>query len=185
MVSESANSFNSVYTTYYRKSFLFVKSYVHDELVAEDIVSESLIKLWERMRLQPVEHVSSFLFTILKNGALDHLKHENLERKAFHSLHELLKRELEFRISILESCDPAEIFSSEIQQIINSTLSSMPERSRRIFMLSRFEHKSNKEIAELFNISVKGVDYHISNTTKTLRIALKEYLPVLICLLIE
>lgn len=137
------------------------------------------------MKLQPVEHVSSFLFAILKNGALDHLKHENLERKAFHSLHEQLKRELEIRISILESCDPKEIFSSEIEQIINSTLSAVPEKSRIIFTLSRFEHKSNKEIAELFNISVKGVDYHISNTTKTLRIALKEYLPVLICLLLE
>jgi len=185
MVSDSATSFNSIYTTYYRKSFLFVKSYVHDELVAEDIVSESLIKLWERMKHQPVEHVSSFLFTILKNGALDHLKHENLERRAFHSLHELLKRELEIRISILESCDPKEIFSSEIQQIIVSTLETLPEKSRKIFMMSRFEHKSNKEIAEIFEITVKGVDYHISLTTKALKIGLKDYLPSLIYLLIH
>ena len=185
MVSESAHSFNSVYTTYYRKAFLFVKSYVHDELVAEDIVSESLIKLWERMKLQPIEHVSSFLFTILKNGALDHLKHENLERKAFQTLHEVLKRELEIRISILESCDPKEIFSSEIEQIIKSTLNSIPEKSRKIFILSRFEHKSNKEIAEIFNITVKGVDYHISLTTKALKIRLKDYLPCLIYLLVQ
>ena len=183
MIADAANSFNSVYTTYYRKSFLFVKSYVHDELVAEDIVSESLIKLWERIKYQPIEHVSSFLFTILKNSALDHLKHETLERKAYQSLHELHKRELEIRISVLQSCDPAEIFSTEIQQIIQKTLDSLPKKSRDIFMMSRFEHKSNKEIAEIFKITVKGVDYHMSLTTKVLRIKLKDYLPCLVLLL--
>ena len=101
MVSDSANSFNAVYTAYYRKSFLFVKSYVHDELVAEDIVSESLIKLWERMKLQPIEHIQSYVFTILKNSSLDHLKHESVERKAFKSLNEHLLREHEIRISVL------------------------------------------------------------------------------------
>lgn len=36
------NSFNALYTLYYRKSFLFAKSYVHDEQVAEDIAAEAL-----------------------------------------------------------------------------------------------------------------------------------------------
>ena len=42
MLNDSSNSFNAVYTAYYRKSFLFVRSYVHDELVAEDIVYHNL-----------------------------------------------------------------------------------------------------------------------------------------------
>jgi len=183
MVHDSANSFNTVYTAYYRKSFLFVKSYVHDEHVAEDIVSESLIKLWERMKTQTIEHVQSFLFTILKNSALDHLKHEAIERKAFKTLNDHLTREHDIRISVLQACDPDEIFSSEIQQIIQSTLATLPGKSRNIFMMSRYENKTNKEIAETFNISVKGVDYHISLTIKALRISLKDYLPLIICLL--
>lgn len=185
MQFDSANSFNAVYTAYYRKSFLFVKSYVHDELVAEDIVSESLIKLWERMKLQPVEHVNSFLFTILKNGALDHLKHEAVERKTFEMLNEKLDREHEIRVSVLQACDPNEIFSTEIQQIIQATLATLPEKSRKIFMMSRFEDKTNKEIADIFDITVKGVDYHIALTIKALRISLKDYLPVLFYLLVR
>jgi len=185
MNSNSANSFNAVYKAYYKKSFLFVKSYVHDELVAEDIVSESLIKLYHRMKLQPVEHVGPFLFTILKNGALDHLKHETLELKAYHSLHKYLKRELEIRISTLTSTDPNEVFSEEIQKIIQRTLEALPEKSRSIFMLSRFENKSNKEIAEIFNITVKGVDYHIALTLKSLRESLKDYLPLFVYLFVR
>lgn len=185
MVPESANSFNAVYTTYYRKSFLFVKSYVHDELVTEDIVSESLIKLWERMKHQPVEHIQSFLFVILKNSALDHMKHEAVERKAFKTLNKLLNREHEIRISVLQACDPNEIFSSEIQQIYQSTLAKLPEKSRNIFEMSRYQNKTNKEIAELFNISVKGVDYHIALTIKALKVSLKDYLPLCIYLFVR
>ena len=185
MVPDSANIFNAVYTTYYRKSFLFVKSYVHDELVAEDIVSESLIKLWERMKLQPIEHVQSYLFTILKNSSLDHLKHETVERKAYKYLNEHLLREQEIRISVLQACDPNEIFSTEIERIIRETLATLPEKSRNIFRMSRFDNKSNKEIAEIFNISVKGVDYHISLALKSIRVSLKDYLPVFICLLVR
>ncbi len=185
MVSDSIQSFNAVYTAYYRKSFLFVKSYVHDEQVAEDIVSESLIKLWERMKLQPIDHLQSYLFTILKNSSLDHLKHESVARKAIISLNELLVREHEIRISVLQACDPNEIFSTEIERIIRETLDNIPERSRNIFMLSRFDNKSNKEIAEIFNISVKGVDYHIALALKTLRVSLKDYLPVFICLFVR
>ena len=49
--------------------------------------------------------------------------------------------------------------------------------------MSRYQNKTNKEIAEVFNISVKGVDYHIALTIKALRISLKDYLPLFICLL--
>jgi len=177
MDPNSANSFNELYTAFYRKSVLFVKSYTHDEMVAEDIASESLIKLWERMKSNPVEHIQPFLLTILKNKALDHLKHEAVERKSYKSLHEHLNRELEIRISVLQSFDPDEIFSSEIQQIIQTSLGTLSEKSRKIFMMSRYENKSNREIAEIFNITVKGVDYHIALSIKELKKSLKDYLP--------
>ena len=185
MLHDKSNSFNAIYTAYYKRSFLFVKSYVHDELVAEDIVSESLMKLWERMNSQPVEHVGSYLFNILKNSALDQLKHEAVERKAFKSLNEYLTREHEIRISVLQACDPNEIFSTEIQQIFQSTLANIPDKSRKIFEMSRYQNKTNKEIAEVFHISIKGVDYHIALTIKAFRISLKDYLPVLFYFLVQ
>ena len=162
-----------------------MKSYVNDELVAEDIVSESLIKLWECLKKQPIEQVGPFLFKILKNRSLDHLKHEAIQRKVLKSINEYLTREHEIRISVLESCDPDEIFSSEIQNIIQKTLTTLPNRSREIFELSRYQNKTNKEIADVFKISIKGVDYHISLTIKALRISLKDYLPICIYLFVR
>lgn len=87
-------------------------------------------------------------------------------------------QELSIRISTLESCDPNEIFSNEVENIIQNTLKSLSKQTCQAFLLSRFENKSNKEIAEQMGISVKGVEYHISKSLKALRISLKDYLPL-------
>lgn len=172
------NSFNEIYTSYYKKSFFFAKSYVHDDLAAEDIASESLIKLWEKLKTEKIDYIEPLLLTILKNKALDYLKHEEVKRTAFESMVDWHQQELSIRISTLESCDPNEIFSDEVESIIRETLKSLSDQTRQAFLLSRFENKSNKEIAEQMGISIKGVEYHISKALKALRITLKDYLPL-------
>lgn len=178
MSNAIVSSFNEIYTSYYKKSFFFAKSYVHDDLAAEDIASDSLIKLWEKLKTEKIDYIEPLLLTILKNKALDYLKHEEVKRTAFESMVDWHQQELSIRISTLESCDPNEIFSDEVESIIRETLKLLPEQTRRIFLLSRFENKSNKEIAEQMGISIKGVEYHISKALKALRITLKDYLPL-------
>ncbi len=174
------DSFNSVYTLYYRKSFLFAKSYVHDDYAAEDIASESLIKLWEKMKNEIVEEkmILPLLLTILKNKALDYLKHEEVKRMALGDLTDWHQQELSTRISTLQECNPNEIFSDEVVNIVRQTLQTFSDQTRQIFVLSRMENKSNAEIAQELNISVKGVEYHITKALKALRISLKDYLPL-------
>lgn len=179
MYLSPVNSFNEIYTAYYRKSYLYVKSYIHDDMASEDIVSEALIKLWERMKRETVDPIRPFLFAILKNQSLDYLKHQTIKRGVHDTVHDILKRELEIRTTTLEASDPNDIFSSEIQQIIETTLDSLPEKTREIFIMSRFGNKPHKEIAALYHVSVKGVDYHIMQSVKELRSALKDYLPLL------
>ena len=174
-----AKSFNEIYTAYYRKSYLYVKSYIHDDMAAEDIVSDALIKLWERMKRETVDPIRPYLFAILKNKSLDYLKHQTIKRGVHDAVHDALKRELEIRTTTLEASDPNDIFSNEIQQIIETTLNSLQVRTREIFIMSRFGNKTHKEIAAYYHISVKGVDYHINQSVRELRSALKDYLPFL------
>ncbi len=172
-------SFNDIYTEYYRKSYLYVKSYVHISAVAEDIVSESLIKLWEQIKMDSIDKVAPVLFTILKNRSLDYLKHQKVKEKAHELIKKALAYELEIRTATLKSSDPDTIFSNEVNHIVEETLNSLPRKTKDIFVLSRFENKSHKEIAVLYNISVKGVDYHIMKSVRQLRHSLKDYLPLL------
>lgn len=63
----AAINFNEVYTTYYRNAFLFTKSYVHDDLVAEDIVSEAIIYLWEVSKKEEIKSIEALLITYLSD----------------------------------------------------------------------------------------------------------------------
>lgn len=178
MHQQSSATFEAIYKQFYRKAFYFTKSYVHDEMIAEDIASEALIKLWEYVRREEVKHPEVFLLTLLKNKSLDYLKHEAIKANAFHEIKNTHYEELTIRINMLEACNPEEIFTIEIQQILRNTLTGFPEQTRTIFEMSRFENKSNKEIAEEFGVTVKSIEYHISKVLKTLRINLKDYLPL-------
>lgn len=178
MRSESNTEFERIYKQYYKKSFFFTRSYVHNDRVAEDIVSEALITLWERVQQHQVAHPEVYLLAMLKNKALDYLRHETVRKEVHSELREALCEELDLRISFLEACDPEEIFSEEIQRIVQQTLSTFSKTTRQIFTMSRFEHASNKQIALLLGMTVKNVEYHISKVLKALRVSLKDYLPL-------
>lgn len=70
------DDFNIIYERNYRRSFLFTKSYVHDDMVAEDIVAESLVKYWRLVSAGENEITEALLLTILKNKALNYLRHK-------------------------------------------------------------------------------------------------------------
>ena len=99
------NSFNNIYMRYYKKSFLFVKSYIHNEMVAEDIASESLIKLWQWIQDNPVENIEPMLLSILRNKALDYLRHESMKQQVITRISEKQNEELALRLSSLEDCN--------------------------------------------------------------------------------
>lgn len=171
-----------IYQQYYKKSFLFVKSYIHDEMASEDIVSEVLIKFCGEMKQRKIDFSLPLLLTMLKNKCLDHIKHEKIKHEVLNDLSKVDQRELDFRINTLQAFDAETIYCSDVQEIVEKTLLNFPKQTRDIFRFSRYENKSNKEIAELYGLSTKGIEYHLTKVLKSLRINLKDYLPVSIIL---
>lgn len=120
---------------------------------------------------------------VVKNLSLNYLRREQLKEHTHQTILNNTQKEIEFRISTLESCDPAILFSKEVRSIFENTLADLPEKTRTIFLLSRLEDKSHKEIAQIAGITVKGVDYHVARALKELRVSLKDYLPSVLFLL--
>lgn len=184
MEKDKLKAFNEIYSKYYRKCFLFAKSYVHKYEVADDLASEAMVKLWENFSATDnVINIQAFLLTIIKNQSINYLRHEQIKSEVHEHILDASQREIDLRISTLESCDPNILFSEEVQTLFKQTLASLPNQTRQIFNMSRVDDKSNKEIAEYFGISVKGVDYHIAKALKALKINLKDYLPVVLFML--
>jgi RNA polymerase sigma-70 factor (ECF subfamily) len=162
--------FDDIYLEYYQRCFLFAKSYLQDEMLSKDIASEAMITLWTTMKTEEVKNVRSFLMTVVKNQALNHLRNEHLRMEARESILADELYELDFRIA------SNRLFSEEIVEIVNRTLGELPEKTRKAFMMSRYQNKSVKEIAGLLDVTVKGADYHIGKALQALRKSLKDYL---------
>jgi RNA polymerase sigma-70 factor (ECF subfamily) len=82
----------------------------------------------------------------------------------------------------LNSLDTSPMIFEEIEKIIQKTLDRLPPQCRRAFEMSRFEEKKYSEIAKEMQIAQKTVETHISNALKIFRVALKDYLPLVVFL---
>ncbi|MDR0575897.1 MAG: RNA polymerase sigma-70 factor [Tannerella sp.] len=175
--------FSEIYAEYFRRCCLYAQSYLQDQYLAEDVASEAMMRLWENWddSFSPVQR-KAFLLTIIRNRCLDHLRRIQTTLKTQEDLTKISDRELSFRISLLESTVPQELFVSDIQKIVNSTLERLPKQTRLIFQLSRIENKTAGEIANELGVSIKTVEYHITKSLSALRKNLKDYLPVILFL---
>ncbi|MDR2969792.1 MAG: RNA polymerase sigma-70 factor [Tannerellaceae bacterium] len=178
----NAMDFQELYNKWYRRSFTFAKAYVQDNMVAEDIASESFVKLWKMIQEKEIEYPQSLLLTLIRNKALDYLRREVVRQTVEKDMADAYQRELSIRISTLEACNPEDIFSNEIKEIIRRTLESLPEQTRRIFEMSRYDGLPVKEISLRQGITPKAIEYHITLSLKALRISLKDYLPLFLFL---
>ena len=173
----SINSFTTFFKDNQERFILFAYSYLRDRAEAEDVVMESMIALWEnRENWEENSNMKAILLTIIKNKSLNHLAKQQTRLRVEDDLLNFGQRELDLRISTLQACDPNMIFDSEIQQIVNTALKKLPEQSRNIFILSRYQNTPNKMIAEKLGLSVKSVEFHITKVLKVLRLELKDYL---------
>ncbi len=169
--------FNKFFAEYQHSFIRFAQTYVRDDVVAEDLVVEAMMYYWEnRTRLPKDTNVPAYVLTIIKHKCLNHLRHLQTRDEVLNNLSIHSEWELKTRISTLEACEPSELFDAEIRTIIDKVLLKLPTKTRRVFLLSRYENKSHREIAAILNISTKGVEFHIAKVTSILRLALKDYL---------
>jgi RNA polymerase sigma-70 factor (ECF subfamily) len=178
-------SFSQLFIDYQAKFVRFAASYVHDQSLAEDFTSDALIYYWEnRHKLPSDTNIPAYILTSIKNKCLNHLQHIKVREKVNIELYTINQWELSMRIATLDALDPSEMYTSEILEIVNKTLSTLSETDRLIFRKSRFDGLSNKDIAKELNISVKTVEAHLTRTLKHIRSELKDYLSVCLLMLI-
>jgi len=86
---------------------------------------------------------------------------------------------MDYYTHTIESCNPDEVFSTEILEICRKQIEQMPELRRQIFMANKFEGMSYKEIADRNGITTRKVDYELQRAISSLRLSLKDYLTIL------
>lgn len=171
--------FEKLYKLYYPKMFAFAKNYVPANEDAENIVQDVFLTLWERKEEIEISFtLTTYLFTLVKNRCLNFLRHKLIEEE----YNSQMKEELGFKLYALEAFDYSYQSEEELQEIIRRALDTLPERCREVFIKSRIEGLKYKEISEELGISVNTVENQMVTELKKLRVALKDYLPLLLFL---
>lgn len=128
--------------------------------------------------------VTSLLFAMVRNGCLNYLKHLSIVEK--HQIEYLASIDGEERLYYADFTLDAEhkLLYDELQEQINLVIGQLPERSREIFLMSRFKGLKNREIADKLQISTTAVEKHIAKALKSFSKHFKDKYPVDIYIMI-
>ncbi len=140
--------FEKIYHAYAKdlKRFLYFKT--QDMDLAEDIMQDAFVKLWDNCGNVNYDKTKSFLFTVAKNLFLNIKKHEKVVLN--HQKYQLRKSNDETPEYLM--------IEKEFLVKIEDAIASLPEKQKEVFLMNRMEKKKYKEIAEILGISVKAVE---------------------------
>lgn len=161
-------AFEKIYLKYWDKLYSTVYKRVRNGEVAEEIVQDFFVYLWEK-RNALVIHTSfeAYIHTAVRYQVLNYLQKE-ITRNNYKSA---LITEERYTNDTLD-----QVYLNELNKIIENEIGQLPEKCQHVFRLSRQENLSIKEIAERLTISTKTVENHLTKALKILRINLKDYI---------
>ena len=158
-----SNSFRPLFDHFYPSLCEYAFQIIKDNMDAEDVVLDLFIFIWKNSdRINIGKSIRSYLFTSVKNRALNHLrgvKPESLE-------------EAQHDVPVL---DPAlsDIDIKDISLVITAALETVSERGQKIWSMKRNEGKTNAQIAEELGISEKTVEADVTRVRKLLHLTIK------------
>jgi len=176
IISGDEASFEKVYSYYFPRLNYFAKQYLLEDEASKNIVQDVFTELWDkRQSLRNDTNLNAWLFTVTKNKSLKIIS----QLKSRQNYDNFIKsRQLEVNFKSLSEFDTSHLVFEELQVQIQSALEKLTPACRKVFEMSRFEDKKNREIAEELNLSIKTVEAQISKALRSLRADLKDYLPL-------
>lgn len=165
-------AYKQLFVKYYAPLCEYASQFVSDA-DANDLVQDFMIYIWEiRENLVIETSLKSYLFISIKHRCLNFIKKSQVHQQIHDKIYEKLKDQFE---------DPDSYMVNELERMIQKAVSGLPEKYRESFTMSRFEDQTNIQIASKLDVSVKTVEYRISQALKILRVKLKDYKLFFLC----
>lgn len=160
-VCESGNhvAFNLLFDLLWEPMYGYATSMVQDNALAQDLVQEIWLDYWNRRESIKVENLKGYLFKAVRYSCYKHLRDTKFNQ---------LQLEVADALVFQNDIEKEELEADLINQV-NSILSTLPSRCQEIFHMSRINDFSNKEIAQILNISKRTVENQISTVLRKLR----------------
>lgn len=159
MRQDDASAFEEIYNRYAGNMFLYAMNIFKKQEVCEDIIQNIFMDFWTKRQESEIRNLKSYLFQSVKFQVFKHLRTRRFSEEDL------------TRLQIIDATmDVSEkIEFEELEHLINELVNHLSPRCRQIFIMSRFQNKSNAEIAATLNISHQAVKNQISRAIKFIR----------------
>lgn len=167
---DDEKSFELLFKLLYKRLNNFSYNFVHSRELAEEIVSDVFIKLWNnRKKLSHIEAIDTYLYIATKNQSLNQI--------SYLSSHHLSSDKDQIELNnFVDNFDPEKEFElSQLISDINLAVDSLPSQCKTVYKLIREDGFKYKQVAEILNISVRTVETQLVRAMKKLSIALKSH----------
>jgi len=166
---DKEKKFEEVFRTYFKELHRYAFKILGDSDTAEETVQQVFLKLWERDWQQDIHtSVRSYLYRAVYNESINLIK-----RKQHKMKYEAYQQHSSGNEAYAQQSD------SELRKQLYVALSELPEKSRVVFEMSRFQELKYQEIADELTLSLKTVEGHMTKALKHLRLHLADYLNIL------
>lgn len=173
LVIGNQNAYEELYYRYHDLLYGYIYNKLKDKEEAQDVVHDVLIKLWtNRAQLENVKSLKSYLFTSVRNKAFDFFAQKKISDKYLDSLKDALAQ--------YSPTADYTIREKDLDVYIKKQISLLAPKMREVFELSRYEYRSNAEIAELLGISKNTVETQIKRALKVLKYKLTTLLSIIL-----
>lgn len=152
-------AFEQLFNDRYLSVKQFVTNLINSEEDANDITQDVFIAVWSTPRIwKDNPHPEGYIYNMAKYRAIDFARHRNTEQEY---LKRILKEWMEKDLMEAENDAIALLYYKDICDLLKLLIADLPEQRKKIFLLSRFKHLSNQEIADKLGITVRTVEHQI------------------------
>lgn len=162
-------TFQKYYEANVSKLTLFARRFVAEE-TAEDIIHDLFLDVWRHFQAEQKLPNTSYLFTAIRNKCLNVITKDQVKRNYIQTIEQ---ENISLGLNYYDSHEKLMISQQNIQQVYDA-IDRLPQRCKQTFKLSYLEEKSNLEIAEMLDISIRTVEHHLYLGLKSLRSILLE-----------
>ncbi len=166
------NAFQTIYQHYWYPLFLVAFRKLKNKEVAEELVQDIFVKLWERRATVRIIHLRYYLFSAIRYAVIDHIRTQVTQEQYNTYYRAFLVQE--------DATTEETILGNELLAILEDGLETLPEKSKEIFRLNYLDNWSVARIATHLHLSEKAVEYHLTKAVKFLRMHCKEHFIILL-----
>lgn len=165
-------AFKEIYARYWKEMFLVAYRKTGNRELSEELLQNIFLSLWQNRETVAIKTLPAYLFNCVRFSVINHIKSQLVKEKY-----------LEYKMNVAgceaASCDER-LLIHDLADAIEKGVALLPQKTQEVFILSRFENHTVREIAGKLKISEKAVEYHITRSLKTMRYYLKDFLLLLL-----